>query len=159
MFRHDAASRKSGRLQAAKFIALQKIHRFLQRLPKLSELHFKGGQPFISRQTLDWVSDQGKTASVNASDWQTLHQQARQMAQEQGLTETLSMLNEALGNASELREQIYWQWLCADVMHQHGLSAMAKQQCQALLEQLNTVSLSQWEPSLIQQLKHIAGTE
>ncbi|MEJ2073858.1 MAG: type VI secretion system protein TssA, partial [Reinekea sp.] len=80
------------------------LHRFLQRLPKLSELHFKGGQPFISRQTLAWVSDQGKTASVNASDWQTQHQQARQMAQEQGLTETLSMLNEALGNASELRE-------------------------------------------------------
>ena len=133
------------------------LNLFLQRLPQLTELHFKGGTPFISSQTQQWLHER-PVEVTDGTDWRARRDQVLQMAQQQGLSTTLTMLNESITNACEPRDQFYWQLLSTEVMHQQGLFAMSKQNGQTLLDQVSQLPLTQWEPSFIQRLKKIAET-
>lgn len=132
----------------------QELALFIERLPGLSQLSFKGQVPFASEQTLQWLNSvkQGP-AEQGGADWNVRRTEAMQLAKEGGLSVALAMLNDGLKGASEPREKAYWRLLSADLMREHQLEAMAGQNYQALYSQISQMSVGQWEPSLIQHLE------
>ncbi|CAG9297639.1 type VI secretion system protein TssA [Celerinatantimonas diazotrophica] len=132
----------------------QELALFIERLPGLSQLSFKGQIPFASAATLQWLnSTKQGSAEQGGSDWHARRTEAMQLAKEGGLSVALAMLNDGLKDASEPREKAYWRLLSADLMREHQLGAMAGQNYQALYSQISQMSVGQWEPSLIQHLE------
>ncbi|MDF5149428.1 type VI secretion system domain-containing protein, partial [Vibrio parahaemolyticus] len=75
------------------------------------------------------------------------------LAKEGDVTLALTHLNEGLTQATEPRDRAYWRLLIADVLQAEQLNAMAQQQYQTLYTQISTMSVSEWEPSLMAQLE------
>ncbi|HIF9443891.1 TPA: type VI secretion system protein TssA [Photobacterium damselae] len=139
----------------------EELNRFLTRLPQLATLSFKGKIPFISEPALQWIKDSNtlpnnhKVASVGS--WHGKRSEALELAQEGGLSVALAMLNDGLSQSSEPRDAFYWRLLSADIMKSQHLEAMATEQYQTLYHQAKEMSVTDWEPSLLEQLEqHIA---
>jgi type VI secretion system protein VasJ len=128
---------------------------FLQRLSSLADLKFKGGSPFVSAAVSEWLQEpsSGTGSAVSAGDWEQKRTEASQLAKEAGLAVALSMLNEGLHNASEPRDKFYWRMLSAQLLEEHRLEAMALEQYRTLYNQVTAMAVTDWEPSLIQQLE------
>ncbi|WP_027362150.1 type VI secretion system protein TssA [Halodesulfovibrio aestuarii] len=127
---------------------------FISRLPSLLHLSFKGGIPFANQETLRWLNTVVSQESTTESggDWSSLRSEALELAEEGGVSVALARLNEGLSTAEEPRDKFYWRMLSADVMHAHQLSAIAHQEYENLLGQISSLSVTDWEPSLIQRL-------
>ena len=140
----------------------EETQQFLERLPSLLELKFKGGEPFVSDAVKEWLASKNGVQAQGSSgggDWQEKRQEAFTMAKEGGIAVALSMLNEGLVNANEPRDRFYWRLLSADVMQANHLDGMAKEQYQTLHKQVTTMSVTDWEPSLIAQLERNTTSE
>lgn len=131
---------------------------FVTRLPSLVHLSFKGGAPFASPETVRWLNEsRNKGSNSEASDnWTAVRNEALELAKEGGVSVALAQLNEGLSTAAETRDKFYWRMLSADVMHSHQLSALARQEYETLLDQVTNLSVTDWEPSLVQRLKQAA---
>lgn len=129
---------------------------FILRLPKLLKLKFKDGSPFISDETQQWIESSAKSQSQGSvSNWQENYLQIKQIAKEAGVTVAISSVNDGLENAVDPRDKFYWQCLLADLLEESKLTAVANEQYRGLYEQFMSMSLSDWEPSLIEKLKRI----
>ena len=129
---------------------------FIYRLPKLLELKFKDGAPFISDETQQWIESSAKSQSQGGvSNWQEKYEQIKQLAKEAGVTVAISSVNDGLENAVDPRDKFYWQCLLANLLEESRLTAVASEQYRGLYEQFMSMSLSDWEPSLVEKLKHI----
>ncbi|MEC6797047.1 type VI secretion system protein TssA [Photobacterium sp. S4TG1] len=144
-------------------IIKDELQRFMQRLPALKAYSFKGGVPFISEMTLKWLdSSVGGFNIAEANQvgcWNDKRNEALVLAQDEGIAPSLKMLNEGLSQSIEPRDAFYWRLLSADVMKANALSAMALDQYQTLYHQVNTMSVEEWEPSLIEQIKNNIAVE
>ena len=69
------------------------------------------------------------------------------------------MLNDGLVAATEPRDQFYWRLLSADLMQANHLDAMAQQQYQTLHTQISAMQVTDWEPSLVEQLERYTTSE
>lgn len=140
---------------------VEETEQFLARLPSLYDLKFRGGEPFVTDLVKDWLAAQRQSSGAQSSggDWQEKRQEAFTMAKEGGIAVALNMLNEGLVNASEPRDKFYWRLLSADLMQANHLDAMAQEQYQTLHNQVTTMSVTQWEPSLIEQLERNTTSE
>ena len=63
------------------------------------------------------------------------------------------------GNEKEPRNQWYWRLMSADLMKAQGFEAMAKESYQTLYQQALGMNVSDWEPSIIQQLEKYTTSE
>ncbi|WP_194437812.1 type VI secretion system protein TssA [Vibrio fluminensis] len=135
---------------------------FLTRMPSLLELKFKGGDPFVSEQVKDWLktcvpSTSTKTSAGN--DWDEVRKDAQVIAEESGIEPALIMLNQGLDSSSEPRDQFYWRLITADLLRSNKLEAMATLQYQTLDKQVKSLSVPEWEPSLMEQIKRYTASE
>lgn len=149
---------KLGDTESAESLASE-VRQFFKRVPGIEKLKFKGGAPFISEPTLRWIegSESGSEGGASSSsDWDSKRREALALAENEGLSIALTMLNEGLSSAKEPRDQFYWRMLSADVMQKNQLSAMANQHYNTLLESALHTSLTDWEPKLIQRLESVA---
>ncbi len=129
---------------------------FLTRIPKLNELQFKGGEPFVSDDVKDWIFNcSHSTHQKQSCEWKQIKSEAINTAKEQSVAHALTMLNEGLERADEPREQFYWRLITADVMHENNLTALAQEQYQILHQQASSMQVSDWEPQLISRLQTI----
>ncbi|WP_417882994.1 type VI secretion system protein TssA [Vibrio rumoiensis] len=129
---------------------------FITRLPQLLELKFKDGSPFVSDETQQWIDSATQGAAQGGiSNWQEKYQQIKYLAKEAGVTVAISSVNDGLESAVEPRDKFYWQCLLADLLEENKLTAVASEQYRALYEQIMSMSLSDWEPSLIEKLKSV----
>ncbi|WP_025821246.1 type VI secretion system protein TssA [Shewanella marina] len=133
---------------------LHETQQFLQRLPELARLSFKGGQPFVSEACLNWLSASANNSSMSVASWEGVRDKAFSTAKEQGLGDALMQLNRGLKSAVEPRDMFYWRLIAADLMKQHQLTSMALQEYKNLLEQVQAMPLIEWEPSLIKCLEN-----
>ncbi len=141
---------------------LEETQHFLSRLPELAGLRFKGGTPFVSEETKQWLSSGDQSAAASgggAESWGDKRQEAMTLAKEGGLSVAMSMLNDGLSQATEPRDQFYWRLIAADLLSAHGLEAIALQQYQSLYQVVLQSSIKEWEPALIHQLEKIVVTE
>ncbi|MGF1873286.1 type VI secretion system protein TssA [Photobacterium indicum] len=129
----------------------------VERLPSLLAMSFKGGMPFADKETQRWLTEgQESTGRVAMTgSWDDKRNEAMLLAKEGGLSVALVMLNDGLQTAKEPRDSFYWRLLSADVMHDHQLNAMASQQYETLKNQAQSLSVTDWEPSLIQRLENV----
>ncbi|CAM3876570.1 hypothetical protein VA7868_00529 [Vibrio aerogenes CECT 7868] len=136
---------------------------FLERLPALKELKFKGGQPFVTADVLSWLDEEDEQASspvvAATGGWQEKRKEAFTLAKEAGIAVALSMINQGLESSVEPRDKFYWRLLSADLLEEYGFSAMAQEQYFTLYRQVNAASVSDWEPSLMQRLEKYSTSE
>ena len=134
---------------------------FIERFPTVVELKFKGGAPFISDAVRDWLTtNQGGTTAVSGSgSWQEQREEAFSLAKEGGIAVAMSMLNDGLVAATEPRDRFYWRLLSADLLKHNHLDAMAKEQYQTLKQEITQTSVTDWEPSLIEQLERNTASD
>lgn len=138
----------------------EETEQFLQRMPSLYDLKFKGGEPFVSEEVKAWLADsQQSSGTQGVGDWQEKRQEALTLAKEGGIAVALSMLNDGLVAATEPRDQFYWRLLSADLMQANHLDAMAQQQYQTLHTQVSAMQVTDWEPSLVEQLERYTTSE
>ncbi|MDD1780512.1 type VI secretion system protein TssA [Enterovibrio sp. ZSDZ35] len=147
---------KLGLSDAANAIASE-VKSFVLRMPVLFELKFKGGMPFISASTQQWLreGDKNPLSASGETSWDSKRKEAFSLAEEKGLSDALTMLNGGLSKAEEPRDRFYWRLLSADLLEHHQLTAMAEQEYGTLLRQISSMSLIDWEPSLIKHLETI----
>lgn len=140
---------------------IEETQQFLQRIPSLCELKFKGGEPFVSTAVQEWLSSFSPQASQQnvGSDWQEKRKEAFALAKEGGIAVALSMLNDGLVSAKEPRDKFYWRLLSADLLQTNHLDAMAAEQYQTLHKQIITMQVTDWEPSLVEQLERSTTSE
>ncbi|AOM41983.1 type VI secretion system protein TssA [Xenorhabdus hominickii] len=120
---------------------------FLDRLPALKTLSFSDMSPFISPETLDWLTPEpvatgnGAVSADQEAIWQCL--------QQLGLEAALKMLEEHQQQLTEPRDQFYGQLLNAQLLEDAGMTALAQQHYRNLLHTGQHMQLTQWEPSLL----------
>jgi type VI secretion system protein VasJ len=133
---------------------------FLERLPGLKALKFKGGEPFVPDHVAAWLDEQERpvVGSV-AGSWQEKRKEAFTLAKDAGIAVALSMINGGLESAAEPRDRFYWRLLSADMLNDHGFTAMAEEQYRTLFHQVAAASVSEWEPSLMQKLEKYSTSE
>ncbi|WP_315918900.1 type VI secretion system protein TssA [Vibrio fluvialis] len=139
----------------------EETQQFLARMPSLLELKFKGGEPFVSDSVKEWLaSTNGSTGGQSVGgDWQEKRKEAMALAKEGGIAVALSMLNDGLVAATEPRDKFYWRMLSADLLNANHLDAMAREQYQTLHNQVTTMQVTDWEPSLVEQLERYTTSE
>lgn len=131
---------------------------FIRRLPKVLDCAFKSNIPFADEETKKWLSSLEEQTSNQASmsvGWDEKRKEAFTLAKEGGLSVALGMLNEGLQQSKEPRDSVYWRMLLADTLKQNKLAAMAVEQYETLHTQVQGMSVSDWEPSLIQRLNRV----
>ncbi|HBC3509031.1 TPA: type VI secretion system protein TssA [Vibrio parahaemolyticus] len=129
---------------------------FLERLPSLTQLSFKDGRPFVPDEVKAWLLEHqqvGHASLRTVNDWSEKRHEVMALAKEGDVALALTHLNEGLTQATEPRDKGYWRLLIADVLQAEQLDALAQQQYQTLYTQISTMSVSEWEPSLMAQLE------
>lgn len=127
--------------------------RFVDRLPGIEALTFSDGTAFLDPETQGWLADTpGPGAPVAAmgdgDPWQAGLETARERLAEEGLAPALAVLDEGLAAAGSPREAVYWRLASADLLHEAGLAALARQHYQALHDAVANLELERWEPAL-----------
>ncbi|MCE0495093.1 type VI secretion system protein TssA [Vibrio salinus] len=136
--------------------------RFLNRLPQLKELSFKGGVPFVPQDVIDWLLEtapSGNQSCGGSQGWGDIRKQLTRLAEEKGVNDALAMVNDGLENETEPRNQWYWRLMSAELMKSQGFDAMARENYQTLYTQALSMNVSDWEPSIIQQLEKYTTSE
>ncbi|CDM87584.1 type VI secretion system protein TssA [Xenorhabdus bovienii] len=124
------------------------LNAFLARLPVLKTLSFSDLSPFISPDTLDWLTPEpdtsGSPGAVSADQEAIWH-----CFQQQGLEAALKMLEEHQQLLTEPRDQFYGQLFTAQLLEEAGMTALAQQHYRNLLHTGQHMLLTEWEPSLL----------
>lgn len=134
---------------------------FIERLPSLLTMCFQGSIAFASEETQCWINEAKNPTGVGAMPglWDEILKKAFVLAEEGGVSVALAMLNDGLKDAQEPRDKFYWRMLSADVMHNYKLDALASEQYETLKIQAQSLSVIDWEPSLIQRLENVTETK
>ncbi|WP_406734504.1 type VI secretion system protein TssA [Vibrio scophthalmi] len=134
---------------------------FVSRMPDLLSLKFKGGEPFVSDKVKEWLLSHQNVSGQQATvgNWEEKEQEAMTLAKDAGIAVALSMLNDGLIAAREPRDKFYWRLLSTNLLNANNLDAMAKEQYQTLYSQVATMSVNEWEPSLVEQLQKHTTSE
>ncbi|TVO35878.1 type VI secretion system protein TssA [Vibrio algivorus] len=137
-------------------VILDETKQFLFRLPQLTELKFKDGTPFVSSETRKWIDNSMTSQSAKSvGHWQETFEQIKQLSKDAGMNIAISSVNDGLKSAIEPRDKFYWRCLLAELLEENNLAAVAHEQYRSLYEEIMTVNLTEWEPSLIEKLKKI----
>lgn len=121
------------------------VNIFLARIPALRTLFFTDMTPFLSPESADWLQQntghQGRSSAIEQDEiWQCY--------QQQGLEAALQMIDRQ-PQQSEPRDRFYHQLLSAQLLEKAGLTSLAQQQYQSLLQMGQQLQLSEWEPTVI----------
>ncbi|WP_299494805.1 type VI secretion system protein TssA [uncultured Shewanella sp.] len=138
----------------------EETYSFLNRVPGLMDMSFKGGVPFVSpdtRQWLDSASGAGMAGGEVMSSWEQKRKETLELADQGGLSVALAMLNDGMSSTKEPREQFYLRLISAELMDSHQLSAMAKVEYNQLYTQAMETSLTDWEPTLVSHLQKVTS--
>ena len=134
---------------------------FIERIPTLLTMSFKGGVPFASAETRAWL-DEGYGHNRFEGNGQGVEQKRAEvveLAESGGLSVAFTSLNEHLQQASEPRDSFYLRLLGADLKQSNQLSAMANIDYQVLYQQASHMVLADWEPTLMARLKQKANLD
>ncbi|MDR5860458.1 type VI secretion system protein TssA [Halomonas eurihalina] len=137
--------------------------RFVDRLPGIEALTFSDGTAFLDAETQTWLAETSGPGSPVAplgdgDPWQAGLETARERLAEEGLAPALTVLDEGLAASGSPREEVYWRLASADLLHEAGLVALARQHYQALHDVVAGLELERWEPALPVRLSAALGT-
>ncbi len=139
----------------------EETYLFINRIPLLKSLRFNDLTPFLSGQTLNWLEESAASCPENQSSGYSDEENQRiwQCFDDQGLAAALQLLDEMQHPSGEPRSQFYRQFLSARLLEKAGLKASASQQYLLLHHTARQMTLPEWEPALLEQLKEKITTE
>lgn len=126
---------------------------FVERLPELRGMSFKGGLAFLPPETQEWLDTSVKTGNEEGHATGNSLDAIVDMSHEEGLPAAFQLLNQQLEQAREPRERFYLRLLGAELKEQHQLGALAEVEFQLLRQQAEGTQLSEWEPGLLARLE------
>lgn len=155
-------AQKLGHQSCAQSI-LQETQNFLQRLPQLHDFSFRSGDPFLSDECKEWLEtevessgNKRKSTRTHTNDWSSRKKQVVDLVKSDGLAAGLAKINAGISNAKEPREHYYWRLLSTELLEESDLNELAMEQYQQLHTQIESMTVSEWEPSLLKRIqKHI----
>lgn len=130
---------------------------FVERLPRLADMTFNDGTPFLCAEAADWMHTAPAMSGTpgGASPWEQAYDQAREMAGNKGLAKAMQLMEDGLSGAREPRERFYWRFASARLLKDNGLKTLASQQIQDLHQQTRGLALEDWEPGLVSKLEKL----
>jgi len=138
---------------------LHEAQTFIKRLPGLYDLTFKCSTPFISEECKKWLSDEKMSNEIvyeSTGDWEDKQKNLNHLAKKSGVEAALTMANNEIKKAKEIRDRYYWQLISAELMQKYNLGSIASLQYEQLYQKINSMSVSEWEPSLNRRLAKYA---
>lgn len=129
------------------------VRAFVERLPELEAMSFKGGLEFVPAETRGWLEDGDDSAEGNSPAVSGSLDEILEMSRVEGLSVAFERLNEQLEQAREPRERFYLRLLGAELKEQHQLGALAEVEFEILRKQAEGTQLSEWEPGLLARLE------
>lgn len=131
----------------------ESINRFLEKVPGAEILQFSDGSPFVSKETAAWLENDAVSPMQNGGGrndeavWQEYHSK--------GLQAALCKLNNVQQSTPGNDPRIYFynQLTTAQLLAEDGLSDLSQHQYATLWKSIRTLSLEEWEPSLITFIK------
>ncbi|MTH48783.1 type VI secretion system protein TssA [Intestinirhabdus alba] len=145
-------------------IICRDLRGLLSRLPGLESLAFNDGTPFADEVTMGWIGEkvmddpgawQNETVPVTlpmADEILTLEPEVLALADSDGIEAALSWL-QARPGLSAPREQWLMRLLMARVAEQYGKNEMALHLLGELDDRATTLTLQQWTPELMFEVK------
>ena len=136
----------------------------LERLNGIEHLCFENGMPFADDETLSWIANNARIhhlddgdsmvpiAVSGENDWNEIEKQALELAQ----TENLEKAFQWLQNLPSLRspkQRYFLQYTQARVAEQIGEYDISLKLLNGLNEQQQCITLLQWEPELLFDVK------
>jgi len=147
---------KLGYTESAQAILVE-TQRFLQRFPSLYDFTFKDGEAFITATCQAWLEQVNETdleaSNLSGNSWAERKKIAVDLVDKEGIGAALSMINEGISNAVEPRDNYYWRLISTELLEENKLNDLAQQQFQQLHTQVQSMSVSEWEPSLLKRVK------
>ncbi len=152
-------AQKIGHPSWAKVIADETL-KFLQRMPSLNELKFKGGEPFVSDEVKEWLDTYASSNTLKSQgEWPDRRKEAFLLAKESGIASALDMVNVGINAARDVKDQFHWRLLAADLLKDNNLGGIAVSQYQTLYQQLKNTDISNWETGLLEKLRKHSTSE
>ncbi len=140
------------RIEVAQAI-LEETKKFTKRLPKILQCSFSDGTPFTDDDTMNWLSSSASAgAGQGGAQWNDALEHALKLAKKGDYKQGLSLLEEGMTKATDLREQSYWRLVTADFMSKTGLKTLGQSKYMALSEMVKGMDMSIWEPSFTKNL-------
>jgi len=132
---------------------LEETRKFSKRLPKIIQCGFSDGTPFADSDTMDWLNSSASAGEgAGAAKWNETLDKALKLAKKGDYKQGLSLLEEGMTKANDLREQSYWRLVTADFMSKTGLKTLGQSKYMALSEMVKGMDMSVWEPSFTKNL-------
>lgn len=135
---------------------------FLARLPQLHTLYFSDMTAFISEETQQWLTQLSHAHHSQHSHSVSLeneHQEIMLCFEQQGLNAALLMIDNAMAHTASPRIRFYLQLLSAQLFDASDMKVIANTYFQQLYQDALRLSLSDWEPDLLNQLASKIGTQ
>ncbi|CNI47370.1 type VI secretion system protein TssA [Yersinia pekkanenii] len=163
-YTHQALTKTGGLHERWADIIQQDLNGLLTRLPGLEGLAFNDGTPFADAVTQNWITQQvmaaeswGSEPAASAStagddDILQLEPEALAQADSEGVEAALNWLQHRPGTRT-LRHQWLIRLLMARVAEQYGKNDMALHLLGELEGNATLMTLSQWEPELLFEVK------
>lgn len=133
------------------------INSFLSRLPQLSSMLFSDHSPFVSEQTRRWLDQEERTVSSLQISQADSSEEIWQHFNEHGLEAALQYLENL--QTSSPRDRFLHHYIGAQLMEKAGMAQLAQQHYRMLFKEGIRTSLSDWEPTLLKELKEKIATE
>lgn len=146
-------------------IIKQDLRLLLMRLPGLEGLAYNDGMPFADEVTQNWITQQvldspadwnqeqsGTAVKTDEDDILQLEPEALLLADSEGTEAALSWLQQRPGMTTP-RQQWLLRLLMARVAEQYGKNEMALHLLGELNERAGQLTLNQWEPGLLFEVK------
>jgi type VI secretion system protein VasJ len=162
---HQALMKAGAPYESWANVIKQDLNGLLSRLPGLAGLVFNDGTPFADEVTLSWINQQVMAPSEGWSqepavsvmtaedgDILQLEAEAQRLADSDGIDAALNWLQHCPGTATP-RHQWLLRLLMARVTEQYGKNEMALHLLGELEANASTLTLPQWEPELMFEVK------
>lgn len=159
-----ALQKKGDYFQRWSEIFLTDVGLFLERLPGIERLTFDNGIPFADDETLHWIATQAKIHHLDEetslvpiavsgdNDWNEIEKQALELAQSDGLEKAFVWLQN-LPMIRLPKQNFLLQYTQARIAEQSGKTDIAYKLLMGLDKKQRDLSLFEWEPTLIFDVK------
>ena len=159
-----ALKKMGGQYQSWGDIYLTDIGLMLERLNGIEHLCFENGMPFADDETLSWITNNARIhrlddgdsmAPISVSgenDWNEIEKQALELAQTENLEKAFQWLQN-LPSLFSPKQRYFLQYTQARVAEQFGEHDIAFKLLSGLNEQQQCITLLQWEPELLFDVK------
>lgn len=134
-------------------------HRFLLRLPRLRELAFADGTPFVDDETFAWIAasptaaNRAPTSPAVAGSLDALRAELGSEAATLPVETLLQRLQRVQGGAAAPRERGLATVLAADVLAERGLAWLARDLHAGVLQTMDATPASVWDRDTYDYLK------